>query len=126
VESGSKTKLRLSNADQLEHVVQRTLGKSRETRIITKQLLDKTSFRKWGVSKVLPSGFPALAREDLHDEGFVKKAAEHTLRILVPNVVLPNVWTFELIFSDDGSFIVGTTLDFVSPTNSITKMSSRT
>jgi hypothetical protein len=111
-EIGGKTNKRLHNADFIERVAERTLGKSRDTKRFTKQLLDKIIFRSLGSSESLPQGFPALVREDLHDAAFVKKAVEHTIRTLMPTVVLPDVWTFEVAFATDDSFIVGTTLDF--------------
>ena len=79
---------------------------------MTKHLLNTISFRSLGPSKSLPQGFPALARTDLHDAAFLKKAVEHTIRTLVPDVVLPDAWTFGVNFASDDSFIVGTTLDF--------------
>ena len=112
VEIGSKTKKRLSNAEFIERAVEITLGKSRETKRVTKHLLNKITFRSLVNSKTLPQGFPALVRGDLHDAAFVKKAVEHTIRTLIPEVVLPDVWTFGVVFGTDDSFIVGTTLDF--------------
>jgi hypothetical protein len=109
---GSKTKKRLSNAEFIERAVERTLGKSRETKRVTKHLLNKITFRSLRNSKALPQGLPALVRGDLHDAAFVKKAVEHTIRTLIPEVVLPDVWTFGVVFATDDSFIVGTNLDF--------------
>lgn len=111
-ELGGKTKKRLSNAEVIERVVERVLGKSRETKRVTMRLLNKITFRSLGISKALPQGFPALVREDLHDTSFVTKAVEHTICTLVPEVVLPDRWTFGVNFASDESFIVGTTLDF--------------
>lgn len=103
---------RFSNSNSIERVITQIFGKSRETKRIMRHLLDKMSFRSLGISNSLPQGFTALAQEDLHDVEFVKKAVEHTLRALIPGVVLPDVWTFKLTFASDYSFIVGTTLDF--------------
>ena len=111
-EINGKDKKRFSNAEAIERVIEQTLGKSQASKRITKDFLNKISFRSLGVSRTLPQGFPVLAREDLHDAAFVKNAVEHTLRTLIPGVLLPDVWTFGLTFSNDDSFVVGTTLDF--------------
>jgi len=106
-ELGSKTKKHLRNADFIERAVNAALAPSRESKRVTKHLLDKVTFRSFG-----PLGFPELARADLHDRVFLKKAVEHTLRTLVPEVALPDAWAFDVEFSIDGSFIVGTDLEF--------------
>ena len=111
-EISEKKRTRFSNAEAVERAVVRTLGKSRETKRTTNQLLNNITFRSLSVGKALPQGFPALVREDLRDAAFVKKAVEHTICTLAPEVLLPDVWTFGVTFATDDSFIVGTTLDF--------------
>jgi hypothetical protein len=69
---------RLRNSDAIERDAGIVLGKSRESKKTTRSLLNHISFRN-------VEGLPALAREDLHDDRFVKRGIEHVLRTLVPN-----------------------------------------
>jgi hypothetical protein len=104
-EFAPKNNKRLRNSDAIERDVGNVLGQSRESKKTTRSLLNHVSFR--GVE-----GLPALAREDLRDDRFVKTGVEHVLRTLVPTVVLPPDLRFDIVFSGDGSFIVGTNLNF--------------
>ena len=55
-ELGGKTKKRLSNAEVIERVVERVLGKSRETKRVTMRLLNKITFRSLGISESTATG----------------------------------------------------------------------
>ncbi len=113
LERVSEAKKRLGNKATIQYLIEDVLGKSRQTRKIINQLIDEIQFRTWGVSKSLPNGFPALAREDLRDANFVKRGVEHTIRTLVPNALLPNDWAFDLLYTEAAGFMVSTNLDFV-------------
>jgi hypothetical protein len=96
---------RLPNSEAIERDVRTVLGPSKESKKITKSLLDYISFRR--IEEV-----PSLAREDLSDGGFVRKCVGHILRTLVPNFIVQSELIFDVVFAGDGSFVVGSNLEF--------------
>lgn len=108
---GKKTKL-LSKNEDVEETVERALGKSGKTKRFARHLLDRISFRNLVGTKESSNEIPALVREDLKDADFVKKAVQHIIRTILPTMPLPAAWTFDVVFASDGSFIVGTNLNF--------------
>jgi len=60
-----QNKKRINDADQVELVVENVLGKTRESKRITRALLDRIRFKNINDCPGLSRGIPALAQEDI-------------------------------------------------------------
>jgi hypothetical protein len=104
-------KRRIHPSDDVALIVDHVLGKSRDSRRVTKGLLSRVRFRD--VDKCLIGGKPiqANAQNDIYNPRFLKGALQDILDVLVPEFPLPENWKFEIVPADP-EFLVGTDLDF--------------
>jgi hypothetical protein len=106
-----QNKKRISDADQVELLAENVLGKSRESKRVTRALLDRIRFKNLNECPGLPQGIPAHAQEDVFNPRFLKAAIADILRILIPEIELPQNWTFDIVRVGE-EFLVGTNLNF--------------
>ncbi len=106
-----QNKKRVSDADEVELLVENVLGKSCELKRVTRALLDRIRFKNLNECPGLPRGIPAHAQEDIFNPRFLKPAIADILKILVPEIELPQNWTFDIVPMGE-EFLVGTNLNF--------------
>jgi hypothetical protein len=112
-EVGGMKKKRLSKHEELEQIIERTLGSSKASKKQIKRLVSGMSFPR--VEDDMPADkLTEAARADLVDETFVRAAIGQCLSSLLPNYTLPRDWHFRCFTLNDGSFAVDTNLDFAS------------
>lgn len=103
-------KKRPSNRDEIEEVLERTLGRSAASRKRVKAITSRMSFPRVE-EDMTPAQLTQGARDDLDDDHFVHDAVQSAIEILVPNYRLPPSWHFRVFKLSDGSFAVDTNLD---------------
>jgi hypothetical protein len=114
VQAGGTTKRsKLSKQEELEQILERSLGRSKVTRRRIARLMSATSFPRIE-DDMPPDQLTRGAAADLDDEAFVKTAVGATLQLLVPNYSLRPNWDFRILKFKDGSFTVDTNLDFIA------------
>jgi hypothetical protein len=107
---GLRGKKRHSNRDDVEQVVERSLGSSTATRKRLHKLVSSLSFPRVE-DDMRPDQLTQGARDDLDDERFVYDAVRSALAALVPKYPLPQGWHFRVFKLNDGSFAIDTNLD---------------
>jgi hypothetical protein len=113
--SGSQEKKHMNDREWLQSTVERALGSSRETKRIAKKLCATISFPTLNDPSPEGKDLPAIAREDLSDAAFVRRAVGSALSELLPSLELPEGWTFRPhIIGPAGQqqFIIETDLNF--------------
>lgn len=104
---------RPNKREDLEQVIERTLGASKTSRALVKRLLSKMSFPR--IEDDAPGNdVTESARADLDDQAFVREAISRSLADLVPKYSLPRGWRYGALRLNDGSFAIDTNLDFAS------------
>lgn len=109
---GNKEKGILKRKDRIEFIFERTLGKSSATRKAARKFCSKVALKDINAGIQHPSGITGLARDDLNDPRYVRRAIELAISDIIPIFTFPNDWEFNIAPTDDG-FIVGTDLNFV-------------
>jgi hypothetical protein len=110
-EVGGTKKRRLSKSEELEQIVERTLGDSAATRRRIKRLVSSMSFPRVE-DDMSANQLTESAKSDLNDEAFVHEAIRQALSALLPNYALPRNWHFRILKLNDGSFAIDTNLNF--------------
>lgn len=110
-EVGGKAKRKQSKQEELEQILERSLGRSLVTKKRIRRLISATSFPRVE-DDMTPSQLTEGARGDLDNPTFVQAAIDEALTILVPNYPLPRNWHFRIFKLNDGSFAVDTNLSF--------------
>lgn len=104
-------KKRINDADQVELLVETVLGRSRESKRVSRALLDRIRIKNINECPDLPKGIPGSAQEDILDRRFLRASIGDILRNLVPEIELPEGWTFDIVPVGE-EFLVGTNLEF--------------
>ena len=110
-EVGGMTKRRLSKQEEMEQILERSLGRSKITSKRINRLVSSTSFPRVD-DDMPPDQLTESARGDLDDHAFVHEAIRQALEMLLPNYALPRNWHFRVLRFNDGSFAVDTNLNF--------------
>ncbi len=110
-EIGGFGKRKLSKQEDLEQVLERSLGRSVITRKRINRLISSMSFPRVE-DDMAPDQLTESARGDLDDPTFVQGAVSQALEALAPNYSLPRNWHFRILKFNDGTFAVDTNLDF--------------
>jgi len=110
-EVGGMKRRKLSKQEELEQILERSVGPSKGTRKKINRLISSISFPRVN-DDMPPDQLTESARGDLDDPHFVHEAIRRALRLLLPNSVLPRDWHFRILKLNDGSFAVDTNLNF--------------
>jgi len=108
---GAAKKKKLSKQEEMEQILERSLGRSKITRKRIARVMSTTSFPRVE-DDMPPDQLTRGASGDLDDETFVEAAIGSALRALVPGYALQRSWHFRVLKFNDGSFTVDTNLDF--------------
>jgi hypothetical protein len=101
---------RQSNRDELQRIIERSVGRSAATRKRLNTLESFISFPRVE-DDMAPDELTQGARDALDDEIFVYEAIGSALTCLVPGYKLPQGWHFRIFKLNDGSFVVDTNLN---------------
>jgi hypothetical protein len=112
-EVGGQGRAHVSQEEDLERILERSLGRAQVTRKRIKRLISSMSFPRVE-DDMTPDQLTAGARGDLDDATFVQDALQSVLKELLPNYRLPQNWHFRIFKLNDGSFAVDTNLNFVA------------
>jgi hypothetical protein len=104
-------KKRINDADQVELLIETVLGKSRESKRVTRALLDRIRIKNINECLDLRKGIPGSAQEDILDRRFLRASIGDILHHLVPEFELREDWTFDIVPVGE-EFLVGTNLNF--------------
>lgn len=97
--------------DRIQHIFERALGKSFATKKAANRFMRSVSLKKISTGFNHDNGIPGLAREDLDDPAYVRKAIDTLLKELVPTLQLSESWYFTIHKVSNG-FVIDTNLDF--------------
>ena len=100
---------RLNYRDEIALGLERAFGKSIETRKLAKAIADRAKLHRFK-NETPDNSIPGMARTDVRDQSFLKKAVVATLTHLVPTYRLPQ-FHFRVLDTGKG-FAVDTNLDF--------------
>jgi hypothetical protein len=100
---------RLNYRDEIALSLERALGKSSQTRKLATAIADRAKLHRFK-GETVDNSIPGMARADVRDQSFLKKAVVTTLSHLVPDYKLPQ-FHFR-IFDTGRGFAVDTNLDF--------------
>ena len=110
--AGSKEKgLFNSKVDRVKNLFERSLGKSGATNKAAIEFSKIVKVQKISEGIADSRGLPSLARADLDNPDFVRRAIELSLKEKVPNTLLGDNWRFVPHRLKDG-FFIETNLDF--------------
>jgi hypothetical protein len=103
---GGQEKKRLSGREDIDLIMERSFGKSRETKRFVRDLLDLIAVKK-STKSLTPNneGITKVAEADLADHSFVDASMRDILQTLLPGFAPPPGWYFRAIPTDNGFYI---------------------
>ena len=104
--AGSQKKVRMSPREEIEELMERTFGRSRETRTFVRNLSDLISAKK-NTKYLTPNneGIAKVAEADLANPGFVDASMRNIVKVILPGFIAPPGWYFRIIPTDQGFYI---------------------
>lgn len=111
--AGTKEKKSPHYTDEIAIVLERLLGKSRESKKLIKTINDRVTLHRFKESPEKEKLIPDLARADISDANYLRQAVAAILKNLVPAIPLPASFRFEVIDTGQG-YAVDTNLNFAT------------
>lgn len=109
--AGTQEKKAPNYQDEIAVVLERALGKNKQTKRLVKALTDRVTLHRFKETAEKEKIIPDLARADVSDDGFVQAAVIRVLQYLLPSFKPSPDFRFKLFNTGQG-YAVDTTLNF--------------
>lgn len=102
-------KRRMKRRENIEQLLERTLGRSAATRKRVNRIMTKMSFPRIE-DDISAFDLAEAARKDLDDQNFVDEAIRRTINLIAPSFALSNNWHYRIMKVTGGSFAIDTNI----------------